>query len=174
MPVAASPALAASRWLLRVLVALNLLMGVFILVLLGASLVAEAWVLDALGVAPGPGRAAVALGMRAVMVLGLASVPLAHRVLTRLLEVVATVESGDPFVAENAARLQSIAWLLLGLELLHMAVGAVAAAASSPAQEIDLDWNFSATAWLAILLLFVLARVFDEGARMRADLEGTV
>ena len=28
--------------------------------------------------------------------------------------------------------------------------------------------------WLAVLLLFVLARVFDQGARMRADLDGTV
>ena len=57
----------------------------------------------------------------------------------------------------NAARLQTTAWALLGLELLHLAVGAVAAAG-----------------WLAVLLLFVLARVFDHGTRMRDDLEGTV
>jgi hypothetical protein len=30
------------------------------------------------------------------------------------------------------------------------------------------------TGWLAVLLLFVLARVFDYGTRMRDDLEGTV
>jgi len=34
--------------------------------------------------------------------------------------------------------------------------------------------GFSFAPWLAVLLLFVLARVFAEGARMRADLEGTV
>ena len=39
---------------------------------------------------------------------------------------------------------------------------------------VDLDAGFSVSAWLAILLTFVLARVFAEGARMREDLEGTV
>jgi hypothetical protein len=33
---------------------------------------------------------------------------------------------------------------------------------------------FSFAPWLAVLLLFVLAGVFAHGARMRADLEGTV
>ena len=32
----------------------------------------------------------------------------------------------------------------------------------------------SPAVWLAVLLLFVLARVFDHGARMREELEGTV
>jgi hypothetical protein len=45
---------------------------------------------------------------------------------------------------------------------------------SSGAAPLDLDWNFSLTPWLAVLLLFVLARVFDHGTRMRAELEGTV
>ena len=41
-------------------------------------------------------------------------------------------------------------------------------------QQLDINWSFSFTPWLAVLLLFVLAQVFDRGARMRADLEGTV
>jgi hypothetical protein len=36
------------------------------------------------------------------------------------------------------------------------------------------DWSFSVTPWLAVLLLFVLAQVFGDGARMRDDLTGTV
>ena len=112
--------------------------------------------------------------MRLIMVMGIGSAPLAHILLTRLLAIVETVRRGDPFVAGNAARLQTTAWALLGLELLHLAVGAIAAAASSPSQPLDLDWNFSVTGWLAVLLLFVLARVFDHGTRMRDDLEGTV
>lgn len=39
---------------------------------------------------------------------------------------------------------------------------------------IDIDWTFSFTPWIAVLLLFVLARVFAHGAQMREDLEGTV
>jgi hypothetical protein len=37
-----------------------------------------------------------------------------------------------------------------------------------------MNWTFSVTRWIAVLLLFVLARVFEQGARMREDLEGTV
>ena len=108
------------------------------------------------------------------MMIGIGSVPLAHILLTRLLAIIETVRLGDPFVAGNAARLQTTAWALLGLEVLHLVVGVVAAAASTDAQPLDLDWNFSVTGWLAVLLLFVLARVFDYGTRMRDDLEGTV
>jgi hypothetical protein len=42
------------------------------------------------------------------------------------------------------------------------------------AQKVDIGSKFSVTPWLTILLLFVLARVFDQGARMRDELAGTV
>jgi hypothetical protein len=101
-------------------------------------------------------------------------VPLAHVVLTRLKAIVETVSIGDPFVAINAARLQTIAWTVLVMELMSFAVGTIAENISSKAHPLDIHWNFSVTPWLAVLLLFVLARVFDQGARMREDLEGTV
>ncbi len=165
-------ALNASRTLLRALILLNFLLGAAILLLLAATLVAEDPVMRALGVPPGnPG---LVMGMRAIALVGICSVPLAYVVLTRLLAIVDTVGRGDPFVAGNADRLQAIAWALLGLELLHLAVGAIGAMASSPAAPLDLDWSFSVAGWLSVLLLFVLARVFDQGARMRDDLEGTV
>ncbi|HEX8573990.1 MAG TPA: DUF2975 domain-containing protein [Allosphingosinicella sp.] len=172
MSASHSPALALARTALRAGLVLNLLFGAFLVVLLAASLAAEAWVMTALGA--NPANSGLVAAMRAIMVLGLASVPLAHVILTRLLAIVETVRFGDPFVAANAARLQTIAWALLGLELLHLAAGAVAALASSPAEPLDIGWSFSLTGWLAVLLLFVLARVFDQGAAMRADLEGTV
>ena len=59
-------------------------------------------------------------------------------------------------------------------EVLRLAIGATAWAASSPAQGLDLDTGFSLAPWLAVLLLFVLARVFAEGTRLRDDLAGTV
>ena len=34
--------------------------------------------------------------------------------------------------------------------------------------------DVSITGWIGVLLLFVLAQVFEQGARMRADLDGTV
>jgi hypothetical protein len=162
-----------SRKLIRALIALNLLMGVLILVLLFASLVAGEFVWRALGVKPVGGGSLLIAGARTIMVLGILSVPLAHQILTRLLAIVETVQTG-PFILENADRLRAMGWALLGLELLHIGVGSVAAAVSSSAESIGVSWSFSATRWLAVLLLFVLARVFEQGTRMREDLDGTV
>jgi Protein of unknown function (DUF2975) len=113
------------------------------------------------------------LWMRMVMVIGIGSVPFTHVVLTRLLAIVETVRLGDPFVAPNAARLKTMAWAVVGLELLHLVVGALTIGPLSNSQ-VNLDWSFSIIPWLAILLLFVLAQVFDDGTRMRDDLQGTI
>lgn len=167
-------ALPVTRRVLKILVRLNQLMGVAILAMLVASLAAEDTVMSALGVGPADRNRGLIMGMRVIMALGIVAVPVTHVVLTRLLAIVETVDGGDPFVIDNAARLQGIAWAVLGLELLHLAVGAVAAGASTSETPLDLDWNFSVTRWLAVLLLFVLARVFEQGSRMREDLAGTV
>ncbi len=165
-------ALAASRIVVRALIVLNLIVGTLIFALFIASVIARDQVFAALGA--DVTNAGLIHGGRLIMVIGVGSAPLAHILLTRLLAIVETVRLGDPFVAGNAARLQTTAWALLGLELLHLAVGAIATAVSSESQPLDIDWNFSITGWLAVLLLFVLARVFDHGTRMRDDLEGTV
>lgn len=162
-----------SRAFLRLLVLLNLTLGLLILAMLVISFADGPLLLTALRARPGA-DAAFVRGMRLIMVIGIAAVPLTHVLLTRLGAIVETVRAGDPFIARNAARLRTIAWVLLALELLHLAAGAVAAAASSPADPLDIDWNVSVAGWLAVLLLFVLARVFEEGARMRDELEGTV
>jgi Protein of unknown function (DUF2975) len=165
-------ALGASRIVVQALIVLNLVVGTLILALFIASVIARDQVFAALGADVANTR--LTYGMRLIMVIGIGSAPLAHILLTRLLAIVETVRLGDPFVTGNAARLQTTAWALLGLELLHLAVGAIAASASSESQPLDIHWNFSITGWLAVLLLFVLARVFDHGTRMRDDLEGTV
>jgi hypothetical protein len=70
--------------------------------------------------------------------------------------------------------LQAIAWALLALQLLSLVIGGIAKAVSTPAHPLHLDAGFSINGWLAVLLTFLLARVFAEGALMREDLEGTV
>ena len=166
--------LALSRRALRVLIKLNLLFGVLILALLIATLIAEAPVMEALGVHPADFNSTLFIGMRAIMVIGICGVAVAHFVLTRLLAIVASVSIGNPFVHANAARLQAIAWALLALELMDFVVSAVAAKVSSATVPLHISYDFSLTPWLAVLLLFVLARVFEQGAHMREDLEGTV
>ena len=167
-------ALKLSRSALSALIALNFAVGVLIVFLLIGSLVAETWVMTALGAAHPDRAPTLYLGMRLIMMIGIGAVPLAHVVLTRLLAIVETVRLGDPFVAENTAGLQMIAWMVLGLELMHLTVGAIARAVSTTAQPLDIDWNFSVTRWLAVLLLFVLAQVFEHGTRMRDELQATV
>ena len=87
----------------------------------------------------------------------------------RLLAMVETVRSRDPFVPENAARLKTIAWCVLATQVLDLTFGVMAATLNAAGSNIE--WKFSATGWLAVVLLFVLAWVFEEGTRLRADLE---
>jgi hypothetical protein len=171
--VSQPPSLSLSRKILRLLIALNWLYGFGVVVLLIASLVAPGWVFKALGFNTA-GNSMLIPGARLVMVLGILAVPVTNIVLTRLLTIVDTVRHGDPFIVENAKRLQTIAWAVVVLEMLHFAIGIVAAVISTDEAPFDINWTFSVTRWIAVLLLFVLARVFEQGARMREDLEGTV
>lgn len=98
--------------------------------------------------------------------------PVAQLLLARLLAIVESVRAGTPFVPDNARRLRAIAWLLLVLQLMDLGYG-IMVMSLRPVTE-EMDWSFSITGWLAVLLLFVLAGVFREGARMSEDLEGTV
>jgi ABC-type enterochelin transport system permease subunit len=88
--------------------------------------------------------------------------------------MVATVRAGDPFTATNAERLQVIAWVLLTLQFLGLVVASIAKVISTPEHPIDLDAGSVVGGWLAVLLTFLLARVFAHGASMREDLDGTV
>jgi hypothetical protein len=74
----------------------------------------------------------------------------------------------------NAARLQVIAWALLALQLLGIVIEQIAKSISTPAHPVRLDAGFSINGWLAVLLTFLLARVFAQGTHMRDDLEGTI
>ncbi|MEP6634576.1 MAG: DUF2975 domain-containing protein [Luteimonas sp.] len=163
-------ALAVSRPIIQGLTVLNLLYGLGIALLLGASLVIPGWLGKALGVDLLSKYPLVPLGLRAIVVIGVIGAVIVHTILRRLLAIVDTVRGGDPFIRENVQRLDAIAWSVLGLEGLRLIVIAIAAAVWEPGR---LD-SFSFAPWLAVLMLFVLSGVFAHGARMRADLEGTV
>src|SRR3954453_19211561 len=102
-------ALAASNVALRILIILNWVSGAIIVALLILS-----FTLGWPRYAPSPENDRLIMGMRMVALLGLASIPLHYVLLRRLLDIVESVRAGDPFVGLNAARLQAIAWTLLG------------------------------------------------------------
>ncbi len=167
-------ALPATRVILRVLIIVNWMGGAAIVTLLIATIVAAQWTFTALGVTPSSATPQLIMGLRAIAALGLVAIPLNAIVLGRLLAIIETVRRGDPFVATNAHFLQTIAWALLALQLLSLVIGGIGKAISTMAHPLHLDAGFSTTGWLAVLLTFVLARVFAEGTRMREDLEGMV
>ncbi|TMJ14709.1 MAG: DUF2975 domain-containing protein [Alphaproteobacteria bacterium] len=173
MPRSHSAALPIAYVVLKLLVILNWLVGAAILALL-AVLPNEQWIMRAFEIAPSPDTHRLVVGLRAIAVLGLVTIPINYVILRRLLAMVGTVRVGDPFVAANAMRLRAIAWALLALQLLSLVIAAIGKSVSTPAHPVHLDAGFSVNGWLAVLLTFILARVFVEGALMRDDLEGTI
>jgi hypothetical protein len=167
-----------SRNVLKTFLVLNPIFAVFVSAMLVATFSAPNWMMRALthehGATQGAEFHTLLIGMRWIMLLGALGALLVQIALTRLLAIVETVSSGDPFVLLNAERLKTIAWAMLGGEILHFVIGMIARSISTETHTLDIDWKFNFTRWIFVLFLFVLARVFEQGARMREDLEGTV
>ncbi len=94
--------------------------------------------------------------------------------LRKLLAIVSSVRDGDPFTRENAVRLRAMGWLMVALQVGTIPVGIVAAKVASHFERNHLNFDMSMNGLLATLLVFVLAGVFEQGAAMREELEGTV
>lgn len=91
--------------------------------------------------------------------------------LLTLEKIVGSVKAGSPFVAVNADRLARMGWIALLLKLVSLAESGL-----MPAMPYALRFasRLSGPDVLVILVLFILARVFRQGAAMHADLEGTI
>jgi len=168
-----SAALPIAFVVLRILIILNILFGIAIAVLLFVS-PNERWIMSAFDLSPSADTTRLIWGLRAVAALGLGTIPLNHLILKRLIAMIETVRTGDPFVAANAYRLQAIAWIMAVLQVISIVIAAIGKAVSTPAHPVNLDAGFSVGGWLAVLFAFILARVFAEGTLMRADLDGTI
>ncbi|MEL7730920.1 DUF2975 domain-containing protein [Citromicrobium bathyomarinum] len=126
-----------------------------------------------------------AIWIAAIMAIGLSIVAMLFVFFGKLRRIIGTVGEGDPFQPENARRLSLMAWLMLGTQLVMIPGAAIAIPLSRYADEVkksgieDVSFSFDGsgmdmTAWLLVVILFILARVFRHGAAMRDDLEGTV
>ncbi len=122
---------------------------------------------------PAQDIAAVIVAMRVLLLLGMLAGVAAHMIFSRMLAIVASVDAGDPFVPANAERLQTIGWAVLAIQLLDLGYGALSGWFAL--HHIDqIGWSPSVGGWISVVMIFVLARVFGVGARMREDLEMTV
>ena len=88
-----------------------------------------------------------------------------------LRRIFATLTAGDPFHPDNVGRLRLIGLMLAGLELGRYGVWAVGAWFPGVSR---VEPSFSLTAWFSVLVVFVLAEVFREGARLRREAELTI
>jgi len=105
-----STALRATWVTLRILIVLNWILGALIFALLAISFQAKEWTWRALGLGAVAGHEGVVAGMRAIMVIGIVGIPMAHVVFSRLLTIVESVRTREPFTVDNAGRLRTIAW----------------------------------------------------------------
>ena len=88
-----------------------------------------------------------------------------------LRRIFVTLTAGDPFHPANVNRLRLIGLMLAALELGRYVVWGV----SAQIPGIDrVEPNFNLTSWFSVLVVFVLAEVFREGARLRREAELTI
>jgi len=110
-----------------------------------------------------------------IFAFGFVPIVLAWSILRKLLEIIATVEQGNPFVHTNAIRLKAVGWMMVASYVISVPLAIVAKEVAERFGDGNIDADgFSLTGVLAILLTFVLAGVFEQGAAMREEMEGTV
>lgn len=91
-------------------------------------------------------------------------------VFNRLRRILASVNAGDAFEATNVGRLQAIGVGLIGWQLANHVEAVARPFVEGRAWEAHINID----AWLAILVVFILAEVFRQGAQMRDDAQMTV
>ncbi len=115
----------------------------------------------------------IVIGIRALLLLGVAASVPAHIIFSRLIAIIGTVLAGETFASPNARRVRAIGWALLAIQLLDVPLLLIVPNFAGLGIRVD-GSSVSIGGWLSVLVAFILARVFAEGAALREDLEGTV
>jgi uncharacterized membrane protein YidH (DUF202 family) len=110
---------------------------------------------------------AVALLIGAMVVLG-------FYFFRHLYRIVGTVGEGDPFVPVNAERLRAMGWITVAVHVLGIPMAAITRWVEVATDNVRIEADVPLAGLLLAVVLFVLARVFREGTRMRDEMEGTV
>lgn len=98
----------------------------------------------------------------------------------KLCAIIVSVGENDPFTPDNATRLNMMAWLFLGANILVLLVGGLRLhlanllnKGTGNGDRLNFDL-YDLDALVVVVVLFILARIFRHGAAMREDLQGTV
>jgi hypothetical protein len=111
---------------------------------------------------------------QAVLLVLLPMLVAAQLIFGQLLAMLRSVAAGEPFTTVNADRLVRIGWALLTIQLLDLLFATVVFEVEVQRGNSVSGWEPSLTGWLAVLVAFVLARVFREGTRLRSEAELTI
>jgi Protein of unknown function (DUF2975) len=160
--------------LLKVLNVLNWgITAVFVLIVALISLSSEAVIIQLTKSYPVETAKLMIQSTQWIMLLIIPVTYAAHRIFRSTQAILRSAIAGDPFVKSNAVLLRIIGWALLAIQIFDLAGGLVMVRFSD-ATGIYWGWSPALTGWLAALLMFVLAGIFERGAAMREELEGTV
>ncbi len=99
---------------------------------------------------------------------------LAFMFLREMRRIVDSVGEGNAFIPINSVRLARMGWITVGIEVISIPAGAIGHWMAGMFRLATADFGFSLGGILLAVILFLLSRVFREGAAMREELEGTV
>lgn len=116
---------------------------------------------------------AVIWELRTLMLIGAVAVWPIDRCLRPLADVLGSLRRGAPFDPANARRVTTIGWGLIGVQCVDLLGTALTALIAHSGADVA-AWQPSVAGWISVLVAFVLARVFAAGARLDAELDGTV
>lgn len=166
------PLLATARFLLGVAMAVSVGAGAISAVLAPLTYAWRAKVAVYVNLPGAPDE--VAQWICAMLLLGAMLAALGFFFFRHLYRIVETVGEGDPFVPVNAGRLAAMGWISLAAHLFAVPMTAIMRWIDSANGNVRIALEIPLSGLLLAVVLFVLARVFREGARMREELEGTV
>ncbi|MGB5075909.1 MAG: DUF2975 domain-containing protein [Sphingorhabdus sp.] len=113
-------------------------------------------------------------GLLVVFAMGILALGLLWTMMRKLLTIIGSVEDGNPFIMANALRLRAIGWMMVALQVVGFPLAMAAGEVADMFGESDTGFDFSLNGVLSILLVFILSGIFERGAQMREELEGTV
>lgn len=169
------PLLTAARILIVIAMVLAIIIGTLMVVLLPVMIIGQEEILKELTAETGKTLDwQTTAAIQAILILIAIMASAAYHWLRDLRHVIDSVGMGDPFAPENADRLAHMGWLTVAIEAMSIPVGGIGQWLAATIKDATSDFGLSLGGILLALILFILARVFREGARMRSDLEGTV
>ena len=115
-----------------------------------------------------PGRLVAALVGLVVFAPGIAFVCF------QLRRILSTLAEGDPFVPDNTPRLTRIAVAIGLIEVIRMVSLVVLTNTVDLGAGYEANININLAVWGAVVVLFILAQVFKEGARLREEEKMTI